>query len=97
MDERQMKRDTERVIREVLKLVEKQDAVGKQEFEAVNRKIMEFVSQNAGVSMDQVIQKMRVVIQALPKEYGSLDENKKSWEALIAYLYMKYLKELGDL
>ena len=36
-------------------------------------------------------------IHDLPNEYGQIDENLKSWDALIAYLYVKYLKELGRL
>ena len=97
MDEQKMREDSENVVREVLKLINQNQPLSKQGFEGINRKIMEFVSQNVGVSMDQVTQKMAAVIKALPMEYGSLDEKMKSWEALIAYLYLKYLKELGVL
>jgi len=92
-----LREDSDKVVSEVLKLINQNQPLSKQGFEGINRKIMEFVSQNAGVSMDQVTQKMAAVIEALPKEYGSLDEKMKSWEALIAYLYLKYLKELGVL
>jgi hypothetical protein len=97
MTERQTRRDTEKVGRKVLRFVAKCDTIGKAEFSAVNRKVMEHVSRNTGISMEQVIQKMSPVIHALPKEYGQIDENLISWDALIAYLYVKYLKELDCL
>jgi hypothetical protein len=94
-DEHKTIRDTEKVVRKVLKFVEQLDTIGKEEFSAVNRKVMEHVSKNTGISMEQVMQKMSAVIHDLPNEYGQIDENLKSWDALIAYLYVKYLKELG--
>ena len=97
MNDRKTRRDTEKVVRKVLKFVEQFDTIGREEFSAVNRKVMEHVSRNTGISMDQVIQKMSAVIDDLPNEYGQIDEDLKSWDALIAYLYMKYLKELGRL
>jgi hypothetical protein len=33
----------------------------------------------------------------MPHEYGQLSAAERSWEAMIAYLYGKYLKELGAL
>jgi mevalonate kinase len=95
MNERKKRRDTEKVVRKVLKFVEQFDTIGREEFSAVNRKVMEHVSRNTGISKEQVLQKMSTVIQDLPHEYGQIDENLKSWDALIAYLYVKYLKELG--
>jgi hypothetical protein len=95
MNDRKTRRDTEKVVRKVLKFVEQFDTIGREEFSAVNRKVIEHASRNTGISMEQVIQKMSAVIDALPNEYGQIDENLKSWDALIAYLYMKYLKELG--
>jgi hypothetical protein len=97
MNERKTRRDTEKVVKKVLKLVEQFDTIGREEFSAVNRKVMEQVSRNTGITMEQVIQKMSAVIDALPNEYGQIDDNLKSWDALIAYLYVKYLKELGRL
>jgi hypothetical protein len=95
MNERKTRRDTEKVVRKVVRFVEKFDTIGKEEFSAVNRKVMEHVSKNTGIGMEQVIQKMSSVIHDLPNEYSQIDENLKSWDALIAYLYVKYLKELG--
>lgn len=97
MNDRKTRRDTEKVVREVLKFVEKFDTIGKDELSAVNRKVMEHVSRNTGIGMEQVLQKMSTVIHDLPNEYGQIDGNLKSWDALIAYLYVKYLKELGRL
>ena len=97
MNERQIRRDTEKVVRKVFRIVQKQDTIGKQEFEAVNRKVIEYVSKHTGIAMEEVVAKMNVVIKDLPQEYGQLDPTLKSWETLIAYLYTKYLKELGML
>jgi hypothetical protein len=45
--------------------------------------------------MGQIVGKMGKVLEDLPHEYGQLDEESRSWNAFVAYLYMKYLKELG--
>lgn len=97
MTERQIRRDTEKVVRKVMRLVQQNDTIGKDEFEAVNRKIMEYVHKHTGISLELIVEKMRTVIKDLPQEYGQLDPSLKSWETLIAYLYTKYLKELGVL
>jgi hypothetical protein len=65
MNERRTRRDTEKVVRKVLRFVEKFDTIGKEEFSAVNRKVMEQVSRNTGISMEQAIQKMSAVIDDL--------------------------------
>jgi hypothetical protein len=65
MNERRTRRDTEKVVRKVLRFVEKFDTIGKEEFSAVNRKVMEQVSRNTGISLEQAIQKMSAVIDDL--------------------------------
>ena len=47
--------------------------------------------------MDAIVEKTHTVLEALPTEYGRQSEEQKSWEALIGFLYVKYLKELGRL
>ena len=65
MNERRTRRDTEKVVKKVLKLVEQFDTIGREEFSAVNREVMEHVSKNTGISIEQVLQKMSAVIHDL--------------------------------
>ena len=55
------------------------------------------VHRNTGLSLLVIEQKTQTVLRDLPHEYGQLPEAARSWEALLAYLYTKYLKELGVL
>jgi hypothetical protein len=95
MNDREERRETERVVRKVMRVVEKFDSIGKDEFSAINRKIIDYVHKNRGIPIDQVVSVMSKVMADLPKEYGLLDKEMRSWEAVIAYLYLKYLTELG--
>ena len=97
MDERKIRRETERVVNRVLRLVESHETIGKKEFEAILDKVIEHVDRNTGLSMEVIGKKTETVLRDLPHEYGQLREEARSWEALIAYLYTKYLRELGVL
>ncbi len=97
MDERKIRRETERVVKKVLRLVESYETIGKKEFEAIRDKVIEHVHRNTGLSMQVIGQKTETVLRDFPQEYGQLSEEARSWEAIIAYLYTKYLRELGML
>jgi flagellar motor switch protein FliG len=97
MDERRLKRETERVVKKVLRVMESYEAIGKKEFETILDKVIDQVHRNTGLSRHAIGQKTQTVVQALPQEYGQLSEAARSWEALITYLYLKYLRELGVL
>lgn len=95
MSDRNHTRETENVVKHVLKTAAKYDSVGKAEFEAILHKVMQQVEKNTGIEPDKIARTTDKVIEDMPKEYGQLSEADKSWEAMIAYLYNKYLKELG--
>ncbi len=98
MDERKIRRETERVVKRVRRLVESHETIGKKEFEAILDKVIEQVHRNTGLSMEVIGKKTETVLRDLPhEEYGQLRAEARSWEALIAYLYTKYLRELGVL
>ena len=97
MDERRLKRETERVVKKVLRFMESYETIGKEEFEAILDKVIDHVHKNTGLSRQVIGQKTRMVVQDFPREYGQLNEEARSWEAMIAYLYIKYLQELGIL
>ena len=86
MEERQIKKDTKKVVRKLLKFVDKHDTLGRKEVEAINRKVIECVHKNTGIGMGLILEKMGKVLQDLPHEYGQLDEESRSWDAFIAYL-----------
>ena len=97
MDERKIRRETERVVKRVLRLVESHKLIGKKEFEAILDKVIEYVHRNTGFSLQVIGQKTQTVLRDFPREYGQLREEARSCEAIIAYLYTKYLRELGVL
>ena len=97
MDERRLKRETERVVKKVLRFMESYEAIGKKEFEAILDKVIDHVHRNTGLSRQVIGQKTQTVVQDFPREYGQLSDEVRSWEAIIAYLYIKYLQELGVL
>jgi hypothetical protein len=97
MDERRLKRETERVVNKVLRFMESYETIGKKEFEAILNKVIDHVHKNTGLSRQVIGQKTQTVVQDFPQEYGQLHEEARSWEAMIAYLYLKYLRELGIL
>lgn len=97
MNERNRRREIEKVVRKVLKLVHSYDTIGKKEFEVILYKIIEHAHKNTGIAMEIITQKTDKILQDIPNEYGKLSEDIKSWEAMIVYLYAKYLNELGTL
>lgn len=97
MNERRLKRETARVVAKVLKLMMRYETIGKSEFEAILGRVIEHVHKNTGIDLQVIGQKTQVVARDLPREYGQLSNEVQSWEVLIAYLYLKYLKELGVL
>ena len=97
MEERKIRRETQRVVHKILRLVESYDTIGKTEFETILDQVIEQVHRNTGLSIEVIGQKTPTVVQALPQEYGQLPEEARSWEAMITYLYLKYLRELGVL
>src|SRR5262249_23022509 len=97
MDERRLKRDTERVVRKDLRHVQRYETIGKQEFADSLDQVSAQVHRNTGLDLSVIGQQTQTVLHDLPHEYGQLREESRSWEALIAYLYVKYLKELGVL
>ena len=97
MDERRLKRETERVVQKVLRHVQSYETIGKKEFEAILDTVIEHVHRNTGLSLQVIGQKTQTVLRDFPHEYGQLSEEARSWEAILAYLYTKYLRELGVL
>lgn len=97
MSERKHRRETEQVVRRVMKTVEKSDDIGKAEFETILQKVAQQVHKNTGIEPAQIAEATQTVIEDMPQEYGQLSDDQRSWEALISYLYLKHLKVLGVL
>jgi hypothetical protein len=95
MNEEDLKREIDHVVRRVLRLVHKHTSIGKKEFESIHAEILQCLHENTGTSKDAIVEKMHTVLEAFSIKYGRLSEEQRSWEALIEYLYVKYLKELG--
>jgi hypothetical protein len=88
-------RELQRVVKRVLPLVPADHQVGKAEFEEILAEVVDCVHEKTGVSREQLSQLTARVVDDLPNEYGRLAEDERSWPTLIAYLYSKYLRELG--
>jgi len=95
MKDRKQTRETEKVVNRVMKTVETFDQLGKSEFEIVLGKITQQVERNTKADPDRIAAVTPKILDDLPNEYGQLGDEARSWEAMIAYLYGKYLKELG--
>ncbi len=88
-------RDMEQVVRRVMKTVTKYDKIGKAEFEAVLREVVHEVQKRTGFDRARVAAATPKVIDEMPREYGQLSSEERSWEAMIGYLYAKHLQVLG--
>ena len=97
MSDRNRTTETEKVVKHVLKTASKYDSIGKAEFEVILHKVKRQVRRNTGIESDTISQTTKKVLEDMPNEYGQLSEADRTWEALIAYLYHKYLRELGVL
>lgn len=97
MNDCKHRRETEKVIRRVMKTMEKYDHIGRAEFEEVVHKVVQQVHKNTGIDMARISEATPTVINDLPHEYGQLSEGQRSWEAMIGYLYAKHLPVLGVL
>lgn len=95
MSDRRQLREAEKVVSRVMKTAAQYDKIGKAEFEAILHKITQQVEKNTSADPDEIAAMTPKVIDDMPKEYGQLSEEHRSLEAMIAYLYGKYLKELG--
>lgn len=57
---------------------------------------MQEVENNTDYKPEEILSKAPTVIDAMPSsECAQLSESERTWEALIAWLYNKYLEELG--
>lgn len=97
MKDRDQLRDVEQVVRRVMKTVEKYDQVGKAEFEAILGEVVHEVQKSTGFDRARVAAATPTVIDDMPREYGRLSNEQRTWGAMIGYLYAKHLQVLGAL
>lgn len=95
MSERNKATETEKVVERVMRKVNSFDNIGKNEFEDILSDIMQEVENNTNYKPEDILSKAPKVIEDMPKEYGQLSESERSWEAMIDWIYNKYLRELG--
>jgi hypothetical protein len=94
MRRKKPERELQRVVNRVMPLVPIERAVGKSDFEAILAAVVGCVQEKTKASAEQLEPLTRKVLADLPNEYGRLAEGDRSWPAMIAYLYAKYLREL---
>ena len=88
-------RELDRVVSKVIKTVDAADAMDKQTFERLLDGIILQVAKNRRMDINQVAIATDQVVADMPKEYGQLADEMKSWETCIAFLYLKYQQVLG--
>lgn len=89
-------REIDRVVAKVMKSVDTNRVINDQEnIERLLDGVILQVAKNRSLDIDQILLATNAVIQAMPEEYGGLDDNLKGWETLIAFLYLKYHQVLG--
>lgn len=64
MEERKIRRETQRVVPKILRLVESYDTIGKTEFETILDQMIEQVHRNTGLGVEVIGQKTPTVVQA---------------------------------
>jgi hypothetical protein len=97
MKDRDHARDMEQVVHRVMKSVAKYDKIGKAEFEAILGEVVHEVQKRTGFDRARVAAATPTVIDDMPREYGQLSNEQRSWDAMIGYLYAKHLQVLGVL
>jgi len=80
-----------------MKTAEKFDHIGKEQFEIILDKVIHQVRKNSKIDQISIKALTPQVIEDMPREFGQLNQEERSTESLIAYLYNKYLQELGIL
>lgn len=88
-------RELDRVVAKVIKTVDAADTVDKQTFERLLDGVIVQIAKNRRMDINQVAVATEQVVAEMPEEYGQLADEMKSWETLIAFLYLKYQKVLG--
>lgn len=83
------------VVSRIMETVENYDKIGKEEFVSILRLVMEEVHRNTAIDVEEIAAATEKVIEAMPREYGQLSKRQRSRPAMIDYLYVKYLDELG--
>jgi hypothetical protein len=83
-------------IKKVFRLIPKDRNIAKNDFEAILDEIVMSLHRNRKIPIEALAEKTSKVINDMPSEYGSLPKTLRTWEGLVAYLYQKYLKELGQ-
>lgn len=97
MKDRDQVQDMEQVVQRVMKTVKKYDKIGKAEFEAILGEVVHEVQNRTGYDRARVAAATPKVIEDMPREYGQLSGEQRSWDAMIGYLYAKHLQVLGVL
>ena len=83
------------VVDRVLPLFPSDHAMAKGDFEDILGEILACVDEKTGAGVERIGQVKTKVLADLPNEYGRLNARERSWPALIAYLYTKFLRELS--
>ena len=76
-------------------LIEAYDEIGKEQFESLLNYIIDCVVKNQGVQREQVAARVDPTIEAMSAFLQSIDEDERSWDVIITFLYMKFHQELG--
>jgi len=95
MRPKRLDREVQGVVDGVLPLVPSGRAVAKGDFEVILGAVMTCVDEKTGAGAERIAQVKDKVLTDLPNEYGRRDARDRSWSALIAYLYTKFLRELS--
>lgn len=86
MDHRDRVKETEQVVKRVMKTVRKYDRIGNAEFEIILGQVMDEVHGSTGIEEAQITGVTDKVISDMPCEYGQISEEQRSREAMTGYL-----------
>ncbi len=97
MNEREIKKHGEKIVKRVMKHWRTCDEIGKREFEEGLDIIIKHISQQTKTPIEAVAQQTHPLIDEFIRDYTHVPDELKGHEAMISMLYFKYMQKLGFL
>jgi D-ribose pyranose/furanose isomerase RbsD len=92
---RAARREVDRVVQKVLKLVDPNKSFEKKDFKSILNEIVHQIHMNRSIEAEEILKVTEQVVAAISTEYANLPEHLRGWEAIITFIYIKYHQELG--
>jgi len=95
MNEKEIRKLGEKIVKKVMKRWYKIDKVEKRDFEQALDIIITNISKKLNLPIEIVAQNTDAVIEEFGKDYEKLPDAMKGYEAIVLTVYLTYMKKLG--